>query len=57
EIAIPRGMYEDVYNNNHTAVWGSWWKDHQWGFKCCKQTIRAGPVGVQGEPLRRASNI
>ncbi|KAJ4827157.1 hypothetical protein Tsubulata_025835, partial [Turnera subulata] len=31
---------EDVYINNHTSVWGSWWKDHQWGYKCCKQTIR-----------------
>ncbi|KAK2385921.1 pre-mRNA-splicing factor SLU7-A [Trifolium repens] len=41
EIAIPRGKYEeDVYINNHTTVWGSWWKDHQWGFKCCKQMIR-----------------
>ncbi|KAJ0842446.1 putative pre-mRNA-splicing factor SLU7 [Helianthus annuus] len=31
---------ENVYVNNHTAVWGSWWKDHQWGYKCCKQLLR-----------------
>uniref|UniRef100_A0A7N1A7G0 Pre-mRNA-splicing factor SLU7 n=2 Tax=Kalanchoe fedtschenkoi TaxID=63787 RepID=A0A7N1A7G0_KALFE len=41
EEVIPRSKYEeDVYINNHTSVWGSWWKDHQWGYKCCKQTIR-----------------
>ncbi|KAJ0593607.1 putative pre-mRNA-splicing factor SLU7 [Helianthus annuus] len=31
---------ENVYVNNHTEVWGSWWKDHQWGYKCCKQLLR-----------------
>ncbi|KAL6990305.1 hypothetical protein U1Q18_049777 [Sarracenia purpurea var. burkii] len=40
EQFLPRSKYEeDVYINNHTCVWGSWWKDHQWGYKCCKQTI------------------
>ncbi|XP_004493322.2 pre-mRNA-splicing factor SLU7-like isoform X1 [Cicer arietinum] len=52
EAAIPRSKYEeDVYINNHTTVWGSWWKDHQWGFKCCKQTIRnsycTGAAGIE----------
>lgn len=52
EVAIPRSKYEeDVYINNHTTVWGSWWKDHQWGFKCCKQTIRnsycTGAAGIE----------
>ncbi|GAV73597.1 hypothetical protein CFOL_v3_17081, partial [Cephalotus follicularis] len=27
---------EDV----HISVWASWWKEHQWGYKCCKQTIQ-----------------
>ncbi|EXC01796.1 hypothetical protein L484_021434 [Morus notabilis] len=41
ETSLPRSKYEeDVYINNHTSVWGSWWKDHQWGYKCCKQTIQ-----------------
>ncbi|RXH71194.1 hypothetical protein DVH24_018549 [Malus domestica] len=41
ETSLPKSKYEeDVYINNHTSVWGSWWKDHQWGYKCCKQTIR-----------------
>ncbi|XP_065868258.1 pre-mRNA-splicing factor SLU7-like isoform X3 [Euphorbia lathyris] len=34
ETVLPKSKYEeDVYINNHTCVWGSWWKDHQWGYK------------------------
>lgn len=41
ELSLPRSKCEeDVYINNHTSVWGSWCKDHQWGYKCCKQTIK-----------------
>ncbi|XP_030950945.1 pre-mRNA-splicing factor SLU7-A [Quercus lobata] len=52
EKALPRSKYEeDVYINNHTSVWGSWWKDHQWGYKCCKQIIRnsycTGAAGIE----------
>jgi pre-mRNA-processing factor SLU7 len=40
-----------VLINNHTTVWGSWWKDHQWGYKCCKQTIKnsycTGLAGIE----------
>ncbi|KAL5542266.1 hypothetical protein UlMin_009976 [Ulmus minor] len=52
ETSLPKSRYEeDVYINNHTSVWGSWWKDHQWGYKCCKQTIRnsycTGSAGIE----------
>ncbi|KAF4354158.1 hypothetical protein F8388_004170 [Cannabis sativa] len=52
EAFVPRSKYEeDVYINNHTSVWGSWWKDHQWGYKCCKQTIKnsycTGSAGIE----------
>ncbi|KAG6597364.1 Pre-mRNA-splicing factor SLU7, partial [Cucurbita argyrosperma subsp. sororia] len=52
EMALPKSKYEeDVFINNHTSVWGSWWKDHQWGYKCCKQTIRnsycTGAAGIE----------
>ncbi|KAF5930531.1 hypothetical protein HYC85_031404 [Camellia sinensis] len=52
EQALPKSKYEeDVYINNHTSVWGSWWKDHQWGYKCCKQFIRnsycTGAAGIE----------
>lgn len=31
---------EDVYTNNHTSVWGSWWRDFQWGYACCHSTVK-----------------
>ncbi|KAK2643649.1 hypothetical protein Ddye_018844 [Dipteronia dyeriana] len=51
EMSIPKSKYEeDIYINNHTSVWGSWWKDHQWGYKCCQQTIKnsycTGTAGI-----------
>lgn len=51
-MALPKSKYEeDVFINNHTTVWGSWWKDHQWGYKCCKQLIRnsycTGAAGIE----------
>lgn len=52
EKAVPKSKYEeDVFINNHTTVWGSWWKDHQWGYKCCKQSTRnsycTGQAGIE----------
>ncbi|CAN6452080.1 unnamed protein product [Victoria cruziana] len=52
EKALPKSKYEeDVHINNHASVWGSWWKDHQWGYKCCRQTIRnsycTGLAGIE----------
>lgn len=29
---------EDVFPNNHTTVWGSWWSNYQWGYACCRST-------------------
>ena len=31
---------EDVYIQNHTTVWGSWWSNFQWGYACCHSTIK-----------------
>ena len=62
EASIPKSKYEeDVYINNHTSVWGSWWKDHQWGYKCCKQTIRnsycTGVAGIEAATDLMQANI
>jgi len=41
EKAIVRSKYEeDVFINNHTSVWGSYWKDFRWGYKCCHSFIK-----------------
>ncbi|KFK28731.1 hypothetical protein AALP_AA7G039700 [Arabis alpina] len=52
EVTLPKSKYEeDVYVNNHISVWGSHWKDHQWGYTCCHQTIRnsycTGSAGIE----------
>ena len=26
--------------NNHTAVWGSYWRDGAWGYACCHQFVK-----------------
>ncbi|XP_049537724.1 pre-mRNA-splicing factor Slu7 [Anopheles darlingi] len=31
---------EDVYINNHTTVWGSFWSNGIWGYRCCESTIK-----------------
>ena len=41
EKQIIRSRYEeDVYLNNHTAVWGSYWENGAWGYKCCRAFIK-----------------
>lgn len=41
EQQIIRSRYsEDNFINNHTSVWGSYWKNHKWGFHCCKSFIK-----------------
>ncbi|KAL8675270.1 MAG: hypothetical protein Q9168_000391 [Polycauliona sp. 1 TL-2023] len=31
---------EDILINNHTSVWGSWWKNFQWGYACCHSRVK-----------------
>ena len=39
--AAAKSKYaEDIYLNNHTSVWGSWWKSFQWGYACCHSTVK-----------------
>lgn len=41
ERPVIRSKYEEhVLINNHTSVWGSYWKDFQWGYKCCHSLIK-----------------
>lgn len=44
---------EDALINNHTCVWGSWWKDGTWGYACCHQTVKnsycTGKAGDQAK--------
>ncbi|XP_017886509.1 pre-mRNA-splicing factor SLU7-like [Ceratina calcarata] len=38
---VIRSKYEeDVYPNNHTCVWGSYWQAGKWGYKCCHSFVK-----------------
>ncbi|XP_064589447.1 LOW QUALITY PROTEIN: pre-mRNA-splicing factor SLU7-like [Zonotrichia leucophrys gambelii] len=39
--AIACSKYEeDVKINNHTCIWGSYWKEGKWGYKCCHSFVK-----------------
>ncbi|GFY08754.1 pre-mRNA-splicing factor SLU7 [Trichonephila clavipes] len=60
EKAIVRSKYEeDVYINNHTSVWGSFWHDFKWGYKCCHSFIKNSYcTGIAGkEALIESSSL
>ncbi len=40
EVKAKSRFEEDVLINNHTCVWGSWWRDGTWGFACCHSTVK-----------------
>lgn len=41
QTSVAKSKYEeDNYHGNHTSVWGSWWKDFQWGYACCHSIIK-----------------
>jgi pre-mRNA-processing factor SLU7 len=41
ETPVVRSRYEeDVYFNNHTSVWGSYWKEGRWGYHCCHSMVK-----------------
>jgi Pre-mRNA splicing Prp18-interacting factor len=58
----PKSKYpEDVYINNHTSVWGSWWSNFQWGYACCHSTVKNsyctgldGIKALEDEQMRKA---
>ncbi len=54
EKAEVKSKYiENEFVNGHTSVWGSWWKDGQWGYKCClsmdKNESCRGAVDIETE--------
>ncbi|KAI8324237.1 hypothetical protein GQ54DRAFT_74684 [Martensiomyces pterosporus] len=38
--ALDVAKKEDVHPLNHSSVYGSWWSDGKWGYKCCNQFPR-----------------
>jgi len=42
-----------VYINNHTSVYGSWFRDGKWGYACChqfhKNSYCTGNAGIEAD--------
>ncbi|KAF3917254.1 hypothetical protein AA313_de0201882 [Arthrobotrys entomopaga] len=64
--AIAKSKYpEDVYINNHTSVWGSWWQNFKWGYACCHSFVKnsycTGEEGKKGleeaEKMRTGNDL
>lgn len=61
----PKSRYEeDIHPGNHTTVWGSYWKDGQWGYQCCKQMTKnayctgdAGEAAAQEAAMQLQKNL
>ncbi|KII92763.1 hypothetical protein PLICRDRAFT_484383 [Plicaturopsis crispa FD-325 SS-3] len=64
ERAKAKSKYpEDVYMNNHTAVWGSWYDPGSgtWGYACCHSIIHisycAGQAGIDAANASSAQQM
>lgn len=54
EALRPSSKYaEDLLENKHTAVWGSYYVDGKWGYDCCHQMARN--AYCTGESGKRAA--
>lgn len=40
EVTIRSRYEEDLFTNNHTSVWGSFWEGGAWGYACCKSHVK-----------------
>ena len=48
---------EDIFTQNHTSVWGSWWSNFQWGYACCHSTIKNSYcTGEEGKQALEEAN-
>ncbi|KAI9655819.1 MAG: mRNA splicing protein [Bathelium mastoideum] len=48
---------EDVFINNHTSAWGSWWSNFKWGYACCHSTSKNSYcTGEEGKRAFEQSN-
>uniref|UniRef100_A0A8R1UW23 Pre-mRNA-splicing factor SLU7 n=1 Tax=Pristionchus pacificus TaxID=54126 RepID=A0A8R1UW23_PRIPA len=46
---IKSRFEEDVYPKNHTAIFGSYWANGRWGFRCCHSFVKQSYcIGEQG---------
>ncbi|KAJ3762831.1 Pre-mRNA splicing Prp18-interacting factor-domain-containing protein [Lentinula raphanica] len=64
ERAKAKSKYpEDVFVNNHTSVWGSWYdvSSGAWGYSCCHSSVHlsycSGEAGIAATEASNAQNM
>ncbi|KAG6898170.1 hypothetical protein C0992_004157 [Termitomyces sp. T32_za158] len=64
EKAKTRSKYpEDVFVNNHTAIWGSWYDPSTatWGYACCHSVVHlsycSGSAGIEAAQASSAQHL
>jgi hypothetical protein len=50
-----------VFTHNHTSVWGSFWADGKWGYKCCRAFMKnsycTGSAGIEAAEVASAKAL
>jgi len=59
---VVRSKYpEDIHPGNHTSVFGSYWRDGQWGYQCCHSFVKnsycTGEEGKRGFEEEEAQRL
>uniref|UniRef100_F6UA83 Pre-mRNA-splicing factor SLU7 n=1 Tax=Xenopus tropicalis TaxID=8364 RepID=F6UA83_XENTR len=59
EKAVAKSKYEeDILINNHICIWGSYWKEGRWGYKCCHSFVKMSYcTGEAGKDINVSSSI
>jgi len=59
EELVVRSKYpEDIRPGNQTSVWGSFWHDGHWGYKCCYSCLRQSYcTGAKGGKLENLLSV
>ncbi|KAI3385507.1 hypothetical protein SNEBB_003407 [Seison nebaliae] len=40
-ITVTSRYCENIFPLNHTTIWGSYWKDGKWGYRCCFSLLKS----------------
>lgn len=56
KAAVKSKYIEDEYNFGHSSVWGSFYQDGKWGYKCCKSCERNVYCKVMPEVPAKSSD-
>jgi pre-mRNA-processing factor SLU7 len=53
KLRLKTRLLISVYDNNHTSVYGSWYRDGRWGYACCHQFFKnsycTGTTGIEAD--------